>query len=263
MIPCLLQKSREPVPVLLGPLRTRDPDGRPRAASLTWGAVDARSVSERSRRHRKGTRLGLAEGSRRRPAGAAASGRHHSYRTIVVRHRPSQRCGRTSAPAFCQRRTRDYFGNCRQTCRLPWLGVIARSRGVPLPADGCIVGSSGLSKPSNGVWEKTRRRITAIRATRTSHRPAPETRRNVLRVHPFRSASGHRPCSAWSPRRRPGAATCPACPGRFRFRKASTSSGSRPRRSVWDWNSRYVRRAAQNAAVPTGERSHDVSNRDT
>jgi REP element-mobilizing transposase RayT len=38
-------------------------------------------------------------------------------------------------------------------------------------------------------------------------------------------------------------------------------SGSRPRRSVWDWNPRYVPLAAQNASVPTGEPSHDAANR--
>jgi hypothetical protein len=38
-------------------------------------------------------------------------------------------------------------------------------------------------------------------------------------------------------------------------------SGSRPRRSVWDWNPRYVPPAAQNASVPTGEPSHDAANR--
>jgi REP element-mobilizing transposase RayT len=38
-------------------------------------------------------------------------------------------------------------------------------------------------------------------------------------------------------------------------------SGSRSRRSVWDWNPRYAALAAQNASVPTGERSHDAANR--
>jgi hypothetical protein len=69
---------------------------------------------------------------------------------------------------------------------------------------------------------------------------------------------------------------------RFRFSKTSTSSlwhrvnrsaqvgtpfgetvwqQATAKQSVWDWNPRYVRPAAQNASVPTGVRSHDAANR--
>jgi hypothetical protein len=61
------------------------------------------------------------------------------------------------------------------------------------------------------------------------------------------------------PRRRRNGRHCGGAP-RLALPSAKRS-GSRPRRSVWDWNPRYVPLAAQNASVPTGERSHDAANR--
>jgi hypothetical protein len=63
--------------------------------------------------------------------------------------------------------------------------------------------------------------------------------------------------------------TGPLYQGRFKSFPIQEPEGSRdtcrlaspPRRSVWDWNPRYVPLAAQNASVPTGEPSHDAANR--
>ncbi len=75
--------------------------------------------------------------------------------------------------------------------------------------------------------------------------------RNALRANPVTSAEQWRWSSLWH-----------ESTGAPRLALPSAKrSGSRPRRSVWDWNPRYVPLAAPNTSVPTGEPSRDAANR--